>query len=152
MTWHVAQANVARLVAPIDDVRVADFVAAFEPVYAASDRAPGFVWRLSAEADADSVTAFDWDAATDAGVIFNMSVWDTIEHLEAFIYGVDHLPVLRRRREWFERMLVPYSACWWIPAGQRPTPEEAESRVRRLRTDGPTPYAFTLRARFPAPA
>jgi hypothetical protein len=152
VTWHLAQANVARLVAPIDDVRLVDFVAAFDPVYAASDRAPGFVWRLSAAAAPDEVTGFEWDATTDAGVIFNMSVWDTIEHLEAFIYGPDHLPVLRRRRDWFERMSVAYSACWWIPAGERPTTGDAESRVRRLRTDGPTQYAFTLRARFPSPA
>jgi hypothetical protein len=150
--WHLAQANVARLVAPIDDVRLADFVAAFDPVYAAADRAPGFIWRLSADTDPDSVTAFDWDASSDAGVIFNMSVWDTIESLEAFIYGADHLRVLRRRREWFERMREAYSACWWIPAGQQPTTDEAEDRVRRLRADGPMPYAFTLRDHFPAPA
>jgi hypothetical protein len=41
-------------------------------------------------------------------------------------------------------------ALWWVPAGHRPTVAEAESRLLHLRTNGPTPYAFTLRTPFPA--
>jgi hypothetical protein len=46
MGYHLAQINIGRLVAPIDDPQVAEFVAAPEPVNALADPAPGFVWRL----------------------------------------------------------------------------------------------------------
>ncbi len=38
---------------------------------------------------------------------------------------------------------------WWVPAGHRPTLDEARERLDRLDKDGPTPYAFTMRAPFP---
>jgi predicted TIM-barrel fold metal-dependent hydrolase len=64
-----------------------------------------------------------------------MSVWTSVQTLGAFVYGADHRKVLRRRREWFQRMTGAYLACWWIPAGHRPSTAEAEAeeRVRHLR-------------------
>ena len=59
--------------------------------------------------------------------------------------------MLRRRREWFEKMTDAYTALWWVPRGHIPTIAEAEDRVRHLRQHGPTPHAFTLRAHFPPP-
>ena len=79
-----------------------------------------------------------------------MSVWVDVEHLAAFVYGEAHRRVLRRRREWFEPMREAYAACWWVPAGRRPTLAEAEERIRGLRRLGPTAFAFTLREHFPA--
>ena len=46
-TRHLAQLNIARLMAPLDSPQVADFVAALDPVNAQADSATGFVWRLS---------------------------------------------------------------------------------------------------------
>lgn len=86
MRFELAQVNIARLVASLDDPQLADFVAALEPVNAAADAAPGFVWRLQAEdGDATAVRAFDWDVGDSAGVIVNMSVWRDVEHLAAFV-------------------------------------------------------------------
>jgi hypothetical protein len=84
-------------------------------------------------------------------MLVNMSVWETVEALAAFVYSGAHRQVLRRRRRWFERMAEAYTALWWIPRGHLPTTEEAEERVLRLRESGPTPYAFTLREHFPPP-
>ncbi len=80
-----------------------------------------------------------------------MSVWESVEALAAFVYGDAHREVLRRRREWFERLKDAYTAVWWIPRGHIPTIVEAEDRVQHLRAHGPTPYAFTLRVHFPSP-
>lgn len=152
MMFELAQVNVARLVAPLDDPVLADFVAALDPVNVAADHAPGFIWRLQTEdGNATGVRAFTWDTAGSAGVIVNLSVWTDVEHLGAFVYGDLHRTVLRRRREWFQRMREAWTACWWLPAGQRPTTDDAEGRVRFLRAHGPTPDAFTLRTSFPAP-
>lgn len=152
MTYKLAQVNIGRLTAPLDSPQLAAFVNALDPVNAAAERAPGFVWRLQTdEGNATSIQAFEWDAADSAGVIINMSVWDSVQSLADFVYSPEHLPVLRRRREFFHRMAEAYTAMWWIPAGTLPTPADAEDRVRHLRTHGPMPYAFTFRVHFPAP-
>jgi uncharacterized protein DUF3291 len=85
------------------------------------------------------------------GILINMSVWESVEALAAYVYGDAHLGVLRRRREWFERMRDAYAALWWIPRGHIPTVIVAEDRVRHLRAHGPTPHAFTLKQHFPPP-
>jgi heme-degrading monooxygenase HmoA len=157
--WHhggvdylLAQVNIGRMREPLDSPLLADFVAALDPVNAAADTAPGFVWRLQTEdGNATAVHAFEWDRAGSAGVLVNMSVWESVEALAAYVYSDTHREVLRRRRQWFERMAEAQTALWWIPRGHTPTTDEAEQRVIHLREFGPTPYAFTLKEHFPPP-
>jgi uncharacterized protein DUF3291 len=152
MSFELAEVNIARLVAPIDGPVLADFVALLDPINALADAAPGFVWRLQTdEGNATAIKAFEWDAAESAGVIINLSVWTDVENLAAFVFGDMHREVMRRRREWFHRMTDAYTVCWWVPAGHRPTPAEAEDRIRNLRANGPNPDAFTIRERFDPP-
>jgi uncharacterized protein DUF3291 len=153
MEYVVAQVNFGRLVAPLDSPQLADFVAGLAPVNAVADGAPGFVWRLQTEdGNATAVRAFEQDAeGSGGGILLNMSVWESVETLAAYAYGPAHVAVLRRRREWFERMKDAYTALWWIPRGHIPTVGEAEDRVKHLRAHGPTPYAFTLKVHFPPP-
>lgn len=150
--WHLAQVNIGRLTEPLDHPQLAAFLQALDPVNAAADQAPGFVWRLQTdEGNATAVEAFTWDAGESAGMIINLSVWTDVEHLTAFVLGDLHRAILRRRREFFHRMTEAYLACWWIPEGHLPSTDEAEERVRYLRANGPTPLAFTLRHHFPPP-
>jgi heme-degrading monooxygenase HmoA len=150
--YLLAQVNIGRMLAPLDSPRLADFVAALDSVNAAADAAPGFVWRLQTEdGNATAVQAFAWDRAGSAGVLVNMSVWESVEALAAYVYSDMHREVLKRRRQWFERMAEAYAALWWIPVGHTPTTAEAEGRVLYLREFGPTAHAFTLREHFPPP-
>jgi hypothetical protein len=150
--YVLAQVNIARMREPLDSPLLADFAAALDPVNAAADAAPGFIWRLQGESgNATSVLACAWDRAGSAGVLVNMSVWESVEALAEYVYSGTHRQVLRRRREWFTRMAEAYAAMWWIPRGHIPTTGEAEDRVRRLRESGPGPYVFTLREHFPPP-
>jgi heme-degrading monooxygenase HmoA len=157
--WHhdgvdylLAQVNIGRMREPLDSPLLAEFVAALDPVNAAADAAPGFVWRLQTEdGNATAVHAFEWDRAGSAGVLVNMSVWESAEALAAYVYSDTHRQVLQRRRQWFERMAEAQAALWWIPRGHTPTTDEAEERVIHLREFGPTPYAFTLKEHFPPP-
>ena len=152
MNYVLAQVNVGRLREPLDSPLLADFVAALDPVNATADAAAGFVWRLQTEdGNATSIRAFRWDRAGSAGVLVNMSVWESVEALAGFVYSGPHRQVLRRRRRWFERMAEAYTALWWIPRGHLPSTEEAEDRVLHLREFGPAPYPFTLREHFPPP-
>ncbi len=49
MDYVLAQVNVARMREPLESPLLADFLAALEPVNAAADAAPGFLWRLQTE-------------------------------------------------------------------------------------------------------
>ncbi len=150
MDHHLAQVNIARLLAPLDSELLAGFVAALGPVNATADAAPGFVWRLQGDnGSATDIEAFQWDQAGSVGVIVNMSVWTDMDRLTEFVYSPLHREVLRQRRQWFEAVADATSTCWWVPAGHLPTTDEAEDRVRHLREHGPTPHAFTLRTHFP---
>lgn len=145
--FHLAQVNIGRLLAPIDDPMIADFVARLDAVNALADASPGFVWRLQDESgNATAVPAFD-----DPQMIINMSVWDSFEALRDYVYRSDHTKVLTRRREWFEKLDRPPFALWWVPAGMLPTVEEAKRRLDILAERGPTQDAFTFRDRFPPP-
>jgi heme-degrading monooxygenase HmoA len=145
--WHLAQVNIALPREPLDAPLLAGFVAALAPVNAVADASPGFVWRLQTEdGDATAIRAFG-----DDRLIVNMSVWESVEALRAFVHGEPHAAVLRRRREWFERLGAPETALWWLPAGTIPTVADAEERLAHLRAHGPTPHAFTLRAPMAAP-
>lgn len=144
MTVHLAQVNIGRPTEPLESPRLVDFVAALEPVNALADESPGFVWRLQTEdGDATGVRIFDHDS-----LIMNMSVWESLEALRAFVYSGSHVAVMRRRHEWFESMDV-FMALWWVPAGHLPSVAEAEERIEHLRDNGPTPHGFTFRQSFP---
>jgi hypothetical protein len=148
--WQLAQVNIGLLREPLDHPQLAAFVAALDPVNAAAERAPGFVWRLKTdEGNATSVRAFDWAGGDGPGVIVNLSVWSDLESLTAFVGSDLHQAVLRRRREFFQRMAEAHLACWWVPTGHEPSTDEAEQRLRHLRAHGPSPLAFTLRRHFP---
>ena len=142
--FHLAQVNIGRLKAPIDDPLIADFVAQLDEINALADRSPGFIWRLQDESgNATAVPAFD-----DPLMIINMSVWESLEALGAYVYRSDHTRVLTRRRDWFEKMDRPHMALWWIPAGTLPTVADAKERLAVLEANGPTAAAFTFRERF----
>ena len=70
MQYHLAQINIARLIAPLDDPKIAGFVAQLDPINALADRSAGFVWRLKSE----SGNATDIAYSDDPFIIVNMSV------------------------------------------------------------------------------
>lgn len=143
---HLAQLNVATLRHPLDDPRMAPFVEMLDPVNAAADAAPGFVWRLVEEGTADATGL----RPAGENVIVNLTVWETREALWDFTYRSGHLEVMRRRREWFERHVEAHLVLWWIPAGHLPTIGEALERLADLRAHGPSPRAFTFTSSYTA--
>lgn len=147
--WELAQVNIARLIEPLDSERIADFVANLEPVNAEADSAPGFIWRLKTEeGDATSIKGFEWDVHDTAGVIVNLSKWESVEDLKEFMYKAKHVEMMKRRFEWFHKVAEATTALWWVPAGHIPTVEEAELKLQTLRNLGPGPEAFNLRTLY----
>ena len=143
---NLAQANVAWMRWPLDDPRMAEFVGALDHVNAQADAAPGFLWRLKTEAgDSTGIRIAD-----DPTMLFNLSVWDSIEALFAYTYRTAHGDVFRRRREWFREPEREPVVMWWVPAGHRPGVPEAMERLERLWAEGPSADAFSFRVAFGA--
>lgn len=103
-----------------------------------------------------------WRLQTDEGdatamrplgdmTLVNLSVWTDIDALSAYVYQSAHVEIMHRRKEWFDRMPEASVVLWWIPAGHRPSIEEAVFRLDLLRTDGPTARAFSFRSPFAPP-
>jgi hypothetical protein len=146
-THHVALLNVARMRAPLDSPQLAEFVANLDPVNGVADASPGFVWRHQDDnGNSTSVRVLDDDT-----LMVNLAVWESVDALAAFAYDGAHRDIMRKRRQWFDRMAEPYLVLWWVPSGHEPSVAEAVDRLLHLRTHGPTAEAFTFKDRFPAP-
>lgn len=144
--YELAQLNVGIVNARLDSPGMADFVANLDRINALAEDSPGFVWRLQTEeGDATALRPMGDD------VLVNMSVWRDVESLNKYVYGSAHVEIMRRRKEWFQRLKDAYVVLWWVPKGHRPTVQEAVARLERLREAGPTEAAFTFRRAFPAP-
>ena len=145
--FHLAQANIARMRAPLDSPIMEGFRSQLDRINAIADSSPGFVWRLQTdEGNATAIRAYE-----DERVLFNMSVWESLEALRDYVYRSDHAGTLRNRREWFEPLEGPILVLWWVPAGHIPSIEEAKARLATLKARGSTAEAFTFRAPFPSP-
>lgn len=142
--YQLAQINVGRLRAPIDDPLVADFVDGLDAINTLADQSPGFVWRLQTEEG----NATGIQTSEDELLIINMSVWATADDLFNYVYRSGHVDFLRNRRDWFERMGEAHMCLWWIPAGESPSIENGLERLDHFKENGPTAQAFSFREQF----
>jgi hypothetical protein len=145
--FELAQLNIGIIRGSMDSPVMAEFAANLERINALAERSPGFVWRLQTEeGDATAIRPFE-----DENMLINMSVWRDVESLSTYVYSSAHIEVMRRRREWFERMHDAYLVLWWVPKGYRPTVADAIAKLEVLRAKGATVEAFTFRQAFPPP-
>ena len=136
---HLAQLNIGRIRYEVDDPRMAGFVDNLASVNAIAERSPGFVWRYTDESgNATSTRPYDGDPM----MAVNMSVWENVESLEKYVWQTVHKRFYSRRHEWFETMAERYLVMWWVPAGHRPTIQEAVERLEHLKQHGASEHAF----------
>lgn len=135
---QLAQINLARLLYPQDDPRVAEFMDNLAAVNAIAERSPGFVWRYT---DA-SGNATDTHVLNDPLVIVNLSVWQSLDDLHAFVFRTVHAKFHARRAAWFDPAFTPALALWWIEPTRVPTLDEAMAKWRQLRDCGPGAEVF----------
>ena len=147
-TYHLAQANIGRFRAPIESDVMEGFRKQLDPVNALADRSPGFIWRLQTEdGNATAIRPY----AGDDLMAINLSVWESLESLQHFVYNTSHVDTLRARKQWFEPIEGPILVLWWVLAGHIPSVTEAQERLAFLKEHGPTPHAFTFRTPFSVP-
>lgn len=135
---HVAQLNIARPLYPLDDPRIADFMQALDRVNAVAERSDGFVWRLKGEGN--DATDLVFDVEPDA--IVNMSVWESVDALQRFVWTTVHRRFFDRKAEWFRNAGQRDFVMWWVEPGHVPTLAEAAARLEHLRQNGSTDHAF----------
>ena len=123
------------------------FVSRLDEINAIADQAPGFVWRLQSEDGDDDLNSL----LDDELMLINMSVWDSVESLRAFVYQTMHSELIQGRAAWFSKLAVAHQALWWIPTGHIPGEEEAGEKLAYIREHGPSQQAFTFGKPFPQP-
>lgn len=139
---QIAEINIARMKGVnIQDPVMQEFVENLDKVNAIAEHSEGFIWRLKDETN--NATAFD--PYQDEQVIINISVWQSIELLEKFMYQTLHVEFLKRRKEWFHTFGKLYTAMWWIPEGQFPSIQEATEKLAYLQTHGPSGLVFDFK-------
>jgi enamine deaminase RidA (YjgF/YER057c/UK114 family) len=147
MPYHLAQVNVAKLRASLDSPLIKDFADGLAEINALAEQSPGFVWRyVDASGNATATRAYD-----DPLIIYNASVWQSIEALKAYVYASTHVAFFKRRAEWFEKFGSAHAALWWVLAGHQPDVHDAKARLALLDAHGPTAQAFTFAKPFPSP-
>jgi hypothetical protein len=143
--YHIAQVNIGRIRAPLDDPTMAGFVNRLAEINALADADPGFVWRLQTE---EGNATYFRPYNDDQWMLLNMSVWSDVTSLRRYVYQTAHRELLRERHAWFEKLSGLYMALWWVPAGHIPGIDEAKKRLAHLEAHGPTQYAFTFQRIF----
>jgi hypothetical protein len=136
---HLAQINVGQARHAMDDTRMQGFTSRIDAINAVADRSPGFVWRLQS----DTGNALDIIVTDDPLFNINMSVWDSLEAFETFVWKTAHAKVYAGKAAWFEHQDVAITALWWVPIGHTPTPAQALERLYHLREHGPSETAFS---------
>ena len=146
MNFHLAQINIGRLVASLDDPKIAGFVAQLDPINALADAAPGFVWRLQSAAGNATELAYNDDPSLSSTCLSGppskrcattSTRPDTSRFFAIAPSGL---------KKW-----TSLTTVWWIPAGHVPTVSEGRERLERYQQHGPTPYSFWFSKLFPAP-
>lgn len=144
--YELTQLNIAVMKEPLESPSMVDFVANLDRINTLAESSLGYVWRLQTdEGDATAMRPLGVDT------LVNMSVWQDVESLNKYVYGLAHIEIMKRRKEWFERMREAYIVLWWVRKGHRPTIPEAIARLELFRAKGSTEEAFAFRQAFPPP-
>lgn len=147
--YQIAEINIARMKGTnINDPIMKEFVDNLDLINKIAESSKGFVWRLRD----DSNNATSLNPCDDEQIIVNVSVWESIEALENFMYKTLHSDFLKRRKEWFQRFGKVYTAMWWTPSGQFPTLQEAVANLDYLEKFGATEKVFDFKTKFPSPS
>jgi hypothetical protein len=133
---HLAELNIGKFKYPTSDPRMAGFMDNLDRVNALAERSPGFVWRLKG----DNNNATDFRVGDDYAV--NMSVWETPDGLENYVFKTVHVQFYKKRQEWFNLMEKPHMVFWWVEEGHQPTLQEAMDRLEHYQKNGASDQAF----------
>ena len=97
---HLAELNIARLIAPTDDPQVAEFMDNLDRINGMGKRMPGFVWMMEGTGEANTGNT-ETKLFGDPQFVANLTVWEDFESLSTFVHRTVHAKFLVRKDEWF---------------------------------------------------
>jgi len=139
---HLAQLNIAKPKYANDDPRFAEFMDNLERINGLGESMPGFVWIHKDDSGhaMDMPTPFSYGGQEAAA---NLTVWETPEDLEHFVWNTVHNQFYKKKENWFKNMSSNHFVMWCIEEGHLPTLEEAKLRLDYLDQHGDTDFAFS---------
>ena len=136
---HLAELNISRWKIDSQSQDAMGFVDNIARVNRIAEASAGFVWRLlDDQRDYTGRNA----VCEDNGTIMTLSVWETPEHLEHFVWNTVHKRIYNDKSQWFHHMESHSLILWWVDEGHHPTIEEAKERLDYLGANGDTDHAF----------
>lgn len=138
---QLAELNVGRLLVPTDAPRVKDFMDNLDRINGLGRRMPGFVWMMEGSGEPGTGNTEN-NIGDDPQQVANLTVWEDADSLRNFVWNTVHKQFYDRRAEWFEVMGAQHFVMWWVPAGHRPTLDEALERLAHRKAHGDSGDAF----------
>ncbi len=138
---HLAELNIGRLTAPVDDPRVKEFMDNLDRVNGMGKRMPGFVWMMEGSGEPGTGNTEN-SIGDDPQFVANLTVWEDGESLGNFVFNTMHKQFYERRAEWFELMGEQHFVMWHVPEGHEPTLAEALERLEHRKVNGDSEHAF----------
>jgi len=139
----IAEYDIARCHEPLDHPVMKEFVDTIDSVFELAESSKGFIWRHKEDEGGAENYLIDGDPL----MVENLSVWQTASDLHDFLYRTHHLEVMKKGRDWFEKLSVINVALWYVEPGHQPSIEESRARLKHLQTHGDSEYAFGLQSR-----
>ena len=106
---HLAELNIASSKYANDDPRFAGFMDNLERINGLGASMPGFVWMHKD----DSGHAMDIPTPWPDRVA-NLTVWETPEQLEHFVWNTVHKQFYNRKADWFDALSSNHFVMWWV--------------------------------------
>jgi hypothetical protein len=131
-----------------NDPRSAAFVAGLDLVNGLAAASPGFVWRATEDdpghENATEVTLLpaDRERMEADGFAATLSVWQSVETLEHFVWNTVHRQFYGRKADWYDAVGNGNLVLWWVPQNARPCEAEGMARWRHRETYGDSAHAF----------
>ncbi|MEM7302468.1 MAG: DUF3291 domain-containing protein [Pseudomonadota bacterium] len=139
---HLAEFNFGTLKYDWDDPRVAEFADNLDRVNAIAEAADGFVRRMGDEEMEAGQTALTGVFNGNPRTASTLSVWETVESLEHFVWNTVHKQFYAKRRNWFKADGNSNFVMWWVPHGHTPDLQEAMQRFEHWKDHGNSDHAF----------
>lgn len=136
---YLAQFNIARIKYPLSDPRMKEFVDNIDFIHKIAERVGGIVHRVKdSSGNATSMSVFN-----DSTLVPNLTIWQTPEQLQKFVYKTVHSRFLARKDEWFLPIEGPKNCLWWCAETYKPLDMyDGELRLSYMKEYGNSDYAF----------
>ncbi len=142
--YYLVQANIARWHNSLEENLIREFNSQIDAVNKLAETNDGFIWRYESNDNGAEVKK-----AFGEKIVFNMSVWSSLETLRGFSYRGQHSEIMKNKQRWFMKLNQVTACLWWIPKteidnGTYPGIDTAKEKLEQVDRFGPSRAAFTF--------